>query len=266
MARGVAFEFRNRDMNPVWRAVWSWRLTIGSLMIPLLLGVGLGDLLAGLPINASHNFTGNFFDLLTPYGLWTGVTMVSLCLLHGASPRRSEQRGRVHDRAQTLAKPFSIVATLAVIGFVIWTLAISSGHAVPGPVPVLSIIAVLAAAWLVRSNDDGWAFISSAVAIASTVGSLFIAAYPVVMVSSTSPLYNLTVKNSASGGYALKVMTIVTVLLLPVVLVYQGWSFYVFRHRVIAPPAKGDIPPSAPPPRRRFPQPRRPRTITARGG
>ncbi len=248
IARGVAFEFRNRDMDPAWRAAWSWCLTIGSLMIPLLLGVGLGDLLAGLPINAAHNFTGNFFDLLTPYGLWTGVTMVALCLLHGATFLSIRTTGKVHDRAQALGKPFSIVASLAVLGFVIWTLAVSSGHAVPGPVPVLSIIAVLAAAWLVRSGNDGWAFVSSAVAIASTVGSLFIAAYPVVMVSSTSPLYNLTVKGTASGGYALKVMTIVTVLLLPVVLIYQGWSFYVFRHRVIAPPAKADTPPASPPP------------------
>ena len=135
------------------------------------------------------------------------------------------------------------------IGFVIWTLAVvERSRRIPGPVPVLSIIAVLAAAWLVRSGNDGWAFISSAVAIASTVGSLFIAAYPVVMVSSTSPLFNLTVKDTASGGYALKVMTIVTVLLLPVVLVYQGWSFYVFRQRVVAPPAKGGAPPASPPP------------------
>ena len=85
MARGVAFEYKGKSENPRWRRTWKWCTTIGSLLIPLLLGVGLGDLLAGLPINQSHDFTGNFFDLLTPYGLWTGLTLVGLCLLHGAT-------------------------------------------------------------------------------------------------------------------------------------------------------------------------------------
>ena len=248
MARGVAFEFQGKSEDPRWRATWTWCTTIGSLLIPLLIGVGLGDLLVGLPIDAAHNFTGNFFDLLTPYGLWTGLTMLSLCLLHGATFLAIRTEGAVRDRARNLARPFSVVATLMVIGFVIWTLAVASGADIPGPVQVLAIIAVLAVAWLVRSGNDGWAFTSSAIAIATTVGSLFIAAYPVVMVSSTNAAYDLTVKNSASGGYALKVMTIVTVLLLPVVLVYQGWSFYVFRHRVLAPPSgEGSSPPPAPP-------------------
>src|SRR5450755_4338418 len=80
MIRGVAFEWRGKSDDPRWRATWGWCTTIGSLLIPLLLGVGLGDLLGGLPINSSHEYTGNFFDLLTPYGLWTGVTLVALCL------------------------------------------------------------------------------------------------------------------------------------------------------------------------------------------
>ena len=81
MARGVAFEFRGKSDDPRWRATWTWCLTLGSLLIPLLIGVGLGDLLNGLPIDSHHDFTGNFFDLLTPYGLWTGVTLLGLCLL-----------------------------------------------------------------------------------------------------------------------------------------------------------------------------------------
>ncbi len=85
MARGVAFEFRGKSDDPRWRTTWTWCLTLGSLLIPLLIGVGLGDLLNGLPIDSHHNFTGNFFNLLTPYGLWTGVTLLGLCLLHGAT-------------------------------------------------------------------------------------------------------------------------------------------------------------------------------------
>ena len=85
MARGVSFEFKDKSEDPRWRTTWRWAMTLGCLLIPLLLGVGLGDLLNGLPIDSSHNFTGNFFDLLTPYGLLTGVTLLALCLLHGAT-------------------------------------------------------------------------------------------------------------------------------------------------------------------------------------
>ena len=104
------------------------------------------------------------------------------------------------------------------------------------------MIAVVFAARLASSDHDGWAFTASAVAIAATVGSIFIDLYPRVMVSSTNAAYNLTVNNAASGHYALVVMSIVTVIFLPLVLLYQGWSFYVFRARVSAPAAAGQHP------------------------
>jgi cytochrome d ubiquinol oxidase subunit II len=243
IVRGVAFEFRGRSEDPRWRATWTWCMTIGSLMIPLLIGVGLGDLLAGLPINSSQDFTGNFFDLLTPYGLWTGLTLVVLCMLHGATFLAMRTTDVVRERSRALSRPLSWVAMAMVIGFVIWTLAVTGHTDIPGPVPVLAVIAVFAAAWLATSDEgEGWAFTASAVTIAAVVGSLFIELYPNVMVSSTSAAYNLTVSNAASGGYALKVMTIVTVLLFPIVLIYQGWSFW---GRVMAPPS-GDAPAPTP--------------------
>jgi len=97
---------------------------------------------------------------------------------------------------------------------------------------------VIFAARLARSDaHESWAFAASATAIASVVGSIFIDLYPNVMISSTNAAYDLSVNNSASGSYALTVMTIVTVIFFPVVLLYQGWSFYVFRARVKAPSA-----------------------------
>jgi cytochrome d ubiquinol oxidase subunit II len=246
MARGVAFEFQGKHEDPRWRATWRRCTTIGSLLIPLLLGVGLGDLLVGLPIDSAHNFTGDFFDLLTPYGLWTGVTLLGLCLLHGATFLKLRTTDVVRERARALARPLGWVASALVVGFVAWTLAVT-GHAdIPGPVQALAVLAVLAAALLAGSDSDGWAFAASAVAIAATVGSLFVELYPNVMVSSTSAAYNLTVSNSASGHYALVVMTIVTVLFFPLVLLYQGWSFHVFRARVKTPAAPSDPPGAAP--------------------
>ncbi len=245
MVRGVAFEFKGRSDDPRWRALWTWCMSIGSLLIPLLVGVGLGDLLVGLPINSAHNFTGNFFDLLKPYGLWTGLTLVSLCLLHGATFLQLRTTGEVRERARALARPLGWVASALVIGFIAWTLAVTCHADVPGPVQALAVLAILFAARLASTDSDGWAFTTSAVAMAATVGSLFIEMYPNVMISSTNTAYNLTVNNSASGHYALMVMTIVTVVFFPIVLIYQGWSFHVFRARVKAPPAQSDPQPPA---------------------
>jgi cytochrome bd ubiquinol oxidase subunit II len=247
MARGVAFEYRGKSENPRWQAAWQWCTTVGSLLIPLLLGVGLGDLLAGLPINSNHDFTGNFFDLLTPYGLMTGVTLVGLCLLHGATFLKLKTTDVVRQRARAAARPLGWAAIALVIGHVIWTRSVAGGADVPDPVQILSVIAVIFAARLaVSESQDGWAFTASAIAIASTVGSIFINLYPNVMISSTNAAYSLTVNNSASGSYALKVMTIVAVIFFPVVLLYQGWSFHVFRARVKAPAAQSDSPPPEP--------------------
>ncbi|MGA9856569.1 MAG: cytochrome d ubiquinol oxidase subunit II [Solirubrobacteraceae bacterium] len=251
MARGVAFEYRRKSDNPRWRTAWRSCTTIGSLLIPLLIGVGLGDLLNGLPIDQNHNFTGNFFDLLTPYGLWTGLTLVALCLLHGATFLKLKTTDAVRERARGVARPVGWAATALVIGFVIWTRAVANGADVPGPVEILAVLAVIAAARLaVSEHYDGWAFTASAIAIAASVASIFIDLYPNVMISSTNAAYNLSVNNSASGSYALKVMTIVAVIFFPIVLLYQGWSFHVFRARVTAPPGQPDAPavrPGSPP-------------------
>lgn len=237
MARGVAFEFKGKRDSARWRTTWTWCTTLASLLIPLLLGIGLGDLLGGLPIDSSHEFTGNFFNLLTGYGLWTGVTLVALCLLHGATFLKLRTTDQVRERARALARPLGWAAIALIIGFVIWTRKVAGGADVPGPVEALAVIAVAFAARLASTDHDGWAFTASAIAIAATIGSIFIDLYPHLMISSTNAAYSLTVNNSASGHYALVVMTIVAVIFFPLVLIYQGWSFHVFRARVKAPPA-----------------------------
>jgi cytochrome d ubiquinol oxidase subunit II len=247
MARGVSFEYRGKRDDPRWRGVWSWALTIGSVLIPLLIGVGLGDLLVGLPINQQGNFTGNFFDLLTGYGLMTGVTLLALCLLHGATFLALRTTGEIRDRARAAAGVLGLVAILAEIGWSIWTLVVIGGGTVPQPTQLLAIIAVIFAWRLASTGSDGWAFFSSAVAIAASIAQIFIALYPNVMVSSTSTAYNLTVNNSSSAHYALFVMTLVAVVFFPIVLLYQGWSFHVFRGRVKGAPEQTDDRPAPAP-------------------
>ena len=231
-ARGVSFEYRGKRDSPRWRDGWSWALTIGSVLLPVLIGVALGDLLHGLPINQQHDYTGNFFDLLTGYGLMTGVTLLALCLLHGATFLALKTTGEMRDRARAAARVIGLIAIVLNIGWAIWTLVVIGGGTVPQPTQIFGVIAVVFAWLLSSTNNDGWAFVSSGFGIAAAIGQIFIALYPRVMISSTNSAYDLTVNNSAAGHYGLVVMTITAVLFVPIILLYQGWSFHVFRARL----------------------------------
>jgi cytochrome d ubiquinol oxidase subunit II len=236
--RGVSFEYRGKSNNPRWRATWDWALTIGSLLLPLLLGIALGDLLQGLPINSDGNFTGSFGDLFTGYGVWFGFTLLALSLAHGAIYLTLKTTGAVEERAHRLAEPLSWVAALFVLGFIIWTHLQSNRGVFPSPIQIIAFLLVVGAAWSVRDHYHGWAFGATTGAIAATVVALFVTLYPDVMVSSTNSAYNLTVSNASSANYSLTVMTVVAAIFTPLVLAYQGWSYYVFRARIKGPPSK----------------------------
>ncbi len=247
MARGVSFEYQRKFDNPRWRSSWRWALTIGSALIPLLLGVALGDLLHGLPVNSSHNFTGNFFDLLTPFGLWTGVTLLVLSLLMGATYLTLKTTGELHERAQKASAVIGAVAILVTFGFMTWIhVGLSTGF-VPEPIEALAFIAVIAAAWAAREKAEGWAFTGAAVAIGGAVGAIFSELYPRVLISSTNAAYNLTIANTASPRYTLGVMTVVAVVFFPLVLCYQIWAYYIFRKRLSVPRVGADESEATPP-------------------
>ncbi len=248
MVRGVSFEYQRKFDDPRWRSAWRWGLTIGSALIPLLLGVGLGDLLHGLPINSSHEFTGNFFDLLTPFGLWSGLTMLVLSLLMGATYLTLKTTGELHDRAQRASVAIGAVAVVVTFGFMTWIhVGLSTGF-VPKPIEALGLMAVIGAAWAAQAKAEGWAFTAAAIGIAGTVGALFSELYPRVMISSTNAAYDLTIANTASPPYTLKVMTVVAVICFPVVLIYQAWGYHVFRKRLSVPRVGGHESESAVPP------------------
>jgi cytochrome d ubiquinol oxidase subunit II len=235
--RGVSFEFTRKIDSPQWRSFWRWSLTVGSALIPLLLGTALGDLLHGLPIDSSHNYTGSFWGLLQPFGVYTGVTLTVLCLFLGSAYLSLKTVGPLHDRVSRLSGPLGWLAALVTFGWLTWLHVGLGVGFVPNPIEALALAAVVAGAWLADSRTEGWAFTSAAVGIGTVVASIFLELYPHVMVSSTNASYNLTVSNSVSPSYTLRVMTVVAVVSLPVVLLYQGWSFYIFRKRLVAPPS-----------------------------
>jgi cytochrome bd ubiquinol oxidase subunit II len=230
--RGVAFEYRGKRDAARWRRTWDVALTTGSVLAPLLIGIALAGLLHGLPINSAQNFTGSFWDLFQPYALWTGVTLVLICALHGATFLCLKTTGDMRERSWQLARRIAPVTGAFVIGFIIWTHVTASTTFFLNVIELLAILAVLTAVWLVYDHREGFAFAATAVTIAACIITIFVDLYPNVMVSSTNKAYNLTAHNTASGAYSLKVMTVVVIILLPVVLAYQTWTYYVFRRRV----------------------------------
>jgi cytochrome d ubiquinol oxidase subunit II len=248
MIRGVSFEFRGRLDTDRWRSTWSWTLVVGSLLAPLLLGTALGDLLAGLPVDENQEFTGSFWDLLTPYGVYVGVTLLVLCVVHGATFLALRTTGPVRERSHTTAVRFHWVAGLLLVGFAVWTPLLSGQGFLRGVLPpALAVIAMLASGVAERAGREGWAFTATAAAIGLTTTSIFTNLYPDVLVSSTSSANNLTVASTASSHYALQVMTVAALVFTPVVLAYQTWSYVVFHRRVSAPPEQPAGVPGPPP-------------------
>ena len=232
IVRGLSFEYRGKRESRRWRRTWDGLMTASSLAAPFLIGLSLGDLLHGLPVSASQEFTGSLGDLFPPYAVYAGLTLTAVCVLHGAAFLALKTTGDVRVRAGRLTRAAGPVVALAVIAYAAWTHASSGKGTLLNPVELGAVVAAIAAAWLTAERREGWAFTATAVTMAACVLAIFVDLYPRVLVSTTGAGYDLTVRNTASGSYSLGVMTVVAVVALPFVLGYQAWSYYVFRRRL----------------------------------
>jgi cytochrome d ubiquinol oxidase subunit II len=237
IVRGVAFEFWGKRPDARWRSRWEWALVVGSFVPALLWGVGWANIVSGVPIDRSGEFTGTLFDLLGPYALVGGLTSLTLFLAHGANFLSLKTTGVVEERARAFAARISPIGAAVGIAFLAWTL-IDQGDR-GGVQPASAALAVLAAAALVAGavaarHDPRRAFAATTGAIVLLFCALFVDLFPNAMVSSTSPAFDLTLRAAASSHYTLTVMTVVAVLLVPLVLAYQAWTYWVFRRRISA--------------------------------
>ena len=236
IVRGVAFEFRSKDKHPRWRKAWDWAVFFGSAVPALLWGVAMANLLKGVPIDADKHFVGGFFDLLNPYTLIAGLASLTVFMTHGAIFLNLKTTGVVRERAQTMTKKIGPIATVMVFGFILATYFLTDfvDHlgVNPGLVPIMALGSLLAAGWLIHREQMGWAFVTTCATILFSTVTIFIALFPRVMVSSLNPEWSLTVYNASSSPYTLKIMSIVALIFVPIVLVYQAWTYWVFRHRV----------------------------------
>jgi cytochrome d ubiquinol oxidase subunit II len=238
--RGVAFEYRSKDPNPRWRNLWDGCIFVGSLIPPLLLGVAFSNLARGVPIGPTMEYTGGFFNLLNLYALLGGVTAIAVFLLHGAIFLSMKTTDVVLERAQRIATRLWIPAVVLLIAFLVGTYFATDLYArlgvVPGLVPVAGIAACLVTGYFLSKKQYGWSFFMTCITIAASVITIFMILYPRVMISSLNPDWSLTIYNASSSDYTLRVMTIVAIIFVPIVLIYQGWSYWIFRKRIQAKP------------------------------
>jgi cytochrome d ubiquinol oxidase subunit II len=234
--RGISFEYRSKDASPKWRNMFDWMIAVGSFLAALLLGTAFANLAKGVPINGKMMYTGNLFTLLNPYGLIGGLTTVCVFLLHGANFLSLKLDGELRKRVNQMARRIYVLAVLLSLVLLITTYIYTDIYAHlglnPGIIPVAGLIALLFSGYFINRKQEGWAFIMVAINIVFTLITFFLIMFPRVMISSTDPAYSLTIFNASSSQYTLTVMSIVALIFVPIVLAYQGWTYYMFRKRI----------------------------------
>jgi len=240
--RGVAFEFRSKDANPKWRTLWDWAIFVGSFLPALLLGVAFANLARGVPIDNTMTYTGNLLTLLNPYGLLGGLMTVAAFLLHGAIFIAMKVEGDISERATAFARKAWIVvvvlSVLMVVATYFYTDLVERLGINPGIIPLAGIAAILLSGLFIHRKRYGWAFGMTSLMVVLTVATAFLIMFPRVMISTTDPAFSLTISNASSSQYTLTVMTIVAAIFTPIVLIYQGWTYWIFRKRITADPKK----------------------------
>ena len=237
IVRVISFEWRSKSESAGWRAFWTWCNTIGSAGAALIWGIGLSNLVSGVPIDSDGDYAGNFWDLFSPYTVFAGLAVVLLFAFHGATFLTLRTVGDLAGRAERASRRLAVPAALVAALFLSWTVAVAMDRndkdLFPPVLPaIIGIAAMLLAVIFMRSGRNGRAFAMTGIGAISVVATLFVSLYPRVMVSNPDFGNSLTVDGAASSHYALQVMSIAALIFVPLVLAYQGWTYYVFRQRV----------------------------------
>jgi cytochrome d ubiquinol oxidase subunit II len=237
IVRVVSFEWREKSEDLRWRAVWQWANTVASVGAAFVWGVALANLVHGVPLNSHGDYSGDVLDLFSAYTVFAGLAVVVLFALHGATYLTLRTSGALCERAAGAARRLCVPVAVVVGAFLVWTVAVAVdrnergalGPAVPA---ALGIVVMAAAVAFVLARRSGWAFVATALAAAASVATIFTGLYPRVLVSHPNFDNSLTLANASAGHYALVVMTVVAAIFTPIVLLYQGWTYHVFRARL----------------------------------
>jgi cytochrome d ubiquinol oxidase subunit II len=236
IVRGVAFEFRSKNKAPQWRTFWDWAIFAGSLLSSLLLGVAFANLAKGIPVDGKMIYTGSLWTLLNPYGLLGGLAIIASFALIGANFLSIKTTEQLAERSSVMARKLWLPATilnviLVIASFFYTDVNAHSGISV-GIIIFILMASLLLVGYFLRRHRSGWAFGMMGLYIALLLVSCFLVMYPRVVISSLDPAFSLTIYSASSSPYTLRVMTIIALIFVPIVLLYQGWSYWVFRKRI----------------------------------
>lgn len=229
--RGVAFEYRAKRPEEDWQRNWERAIFWTSLIPAFLWGVAFANIVRGVKIDADMEFVGSFWDLLNPYALLGGLVTLTLFTFHGAVFVSLKTVGDIRVRARALALKLGLVTAVAALGFLIWT-QLDTGDSWSLAAMLIAVVSLVGAILAIKVGREGWSFALSGVTITAAVAMLFLALFPDVMPSSLNPEWSLTVTNASSSPYTLKIMTWCAAIATPLVLLYQSWTYWVFRKRI----------------------------------
>lgn len=233
--RGVALEFRAKLDNPGWKRFWDGAIFFGSLIPSLLFGVAFGNIFQGLPMDA-NGYHGSLLALLNPYGVLTGVLFVSLFVVHGALWLAWKARGESRVRASQVAHKtwylLIVVSTVFLTATSRYTSLYDNFllHKSLFAFPLLAVVSLTAVKLFLFRDNAFKAFAASSTSILLVFFTGLIGLYPDLIPSSLDPHYSLTLYNSSSSLYTLKIMTAVAVFFVPIVIAYQIWIYKIFGH------------------------------------
>jgi cytochrome d ubiquinol oxidase subunit II len=231
IVRGVAFEYRVKRPEENWQRNWEAAIFWTSLVPAFMWGVAFGNIVHGVKIDKNFEYVGNFGDLLNPYALLGGLVTLTLFTFHGTVFVGLKTVGDIRERARKLSLGVGLVAAVVALVFLIWTQA-DNGDAKSLVALIVAVVALVAAIAVAQTGREGWAFALSGLTIVAAVAMLFLTLFPNVMPSSLNADWSLTVTNASSSPYTLRIMTWCAGIATPMVLLYQSWTYWVFRKRI----------------------------------
>ncbi|WP_038913453.1 cytochrome d ubiquinol oxidase subunit II [Dickeya zeae] len=267
--RPVGFDYRSKIEDPRWRNMWDWGIFIGSFVPPVVIGVAFGNLLQGVPFHVDEYlrlyYTGNFFQLLNPFGLLAGIVSLSMIVAQGATYLVMRTSGDLLFRAKKVAQFASLALTVTfalagvwvvygIDGYVLTSVINTAGesnplhkevarqvgawlvnynsHPVLWAIPLLGVVLPLVTALMARAGKGAMAFLFSSLSIACVILTAGIAMFPFIMPSVTVPNVSLTMWDATSSLLTLRVMTVVAIIFVPIVLSYTIWCYYKMFGRI----------------------------------
>lgn len=246
IVRGVSFEFRSKISSTTWRGIWDSCVFISSLLASILLGVAFANIFQGVPLSETHALQGSFFTLINIYGLLGGFLFLVLFVQHGLSWLCIKTTGNLHERSRVFALKFWPVTLVCIAVFLLATAFFTdlfvnyTDQWLLFIIPAISTVALIGNRIFIKKAMYFRAWFASAITIAGTALFGLVGLFPRLLPSTIDSLYSLTIDNSASEPLSLRIMLFIVCIFIPLILIYQGYAYNLFKHPVTADDLKSE--------------------------